>query len=420
MSAGPRTSQPSAGQPGARRAGAQPQPPWLWPAVGLGVALVVLGVGYVLTAAPSNESLPSSYGRRRGKDYANSAAGTSVLAEMFKAAGHRVTTFTRLTPKLKDSDVIVWAPDDFQPPGTEQREFLENWLSEGDGGRVIVYIGRDYDAASAYWAKVRPSSPEEDAAETQRRLARAKAEYAAARAKMPAKKYARWFTAKRDAKRRDIRSLQGPWSTGIDAKKCEIVLAGRLDLPAQADKGTGDPELPTKFTPLLTSEGDTLAFRVENEADWNDGQVIVVANGSWLLNYPLVNHEHRKLAARLVNECGLPGNVAFLESFPGGPPVHDKEPTGNSATLALMDVWPLNAIVIHLTILGIIFCLARSPIFGRPRELSTESAADFGKHVTALGALLARTKDRAYAQSRLQQYRELAKRDSGKSHLKTK
>ncbi|MCI0361459.1 MAG: hypothetical protein L0211_23500 [Planctomycetaceae bacterium] len=418
MSTAARSSQPAASPSGTRRPGAPP-PPWLWPAFGIGVALLVLLAGYALTATRSNESLPSSYGRRRGRDFANSASGTVVLGEMFKAAGHRVTTFTRLTPKLNETDVIVWAPDDFEPPGSQQREFLENWLYEGDG-RVIVYIGRDYDAASAYWAKVQPNSPEHDAGEIRRRLARAKADFAAARAKMPAKKYARWFTAKRDAKRRDIRSLQGPWADGIDAKKCEIVLAGRLDVPAQADKGAGDPDLPEKFEPLLVSEGDTLAFRVENGDAWNGGQVIVVANGSWLLNYPLVNHEHRKLAARLVNECGLPGNVAFLESFPEGPPVSDKEPAGNSATLALMDVWPLNAIVIHLTILGIVFCLARSPIFGRPRELPTETAADFGKHVTALGELLARTKDRAYAQGRLHQYRELAKRDSGKSHLKRK
>jgi len=413
MSTAPRTNRP----------GAKPQPPWLWPAVGVAVAVLVLLVGYALTATPSDESLPTSYGRRRGSDYTTSANGTAVLAEMFKAAGYRVTTFTRLSPKLKDIDVIVWAPDDFEPPGNEQREFLENWLIEGEG-RVVVYIGRDYDAASAYWAKVRPTAPAEDAAEMQRRLAKSKADYAAQRAKMPVKKYARWFTAQRDGKRRDIRTLQGPWAQGIDAQKCEITLAGRLDVPAQADKGASDPELPTDFEPLLTSEGDTLAFRVENKddkEDWNDGQVIVLANGSWVLNYPLVNHEHRKLAARLVNECGSPGKVAFVESSAGGPPVLDKEPTSAaSSPLAFMDVWPLNAIIIHLTILGIIFCLARSPIFGRPRELPTESPADFGKHVTALGELLARSKDRNYAQGRLHQYRELAKRDSGKSHLKRK
>lgn len=414
MSTGSRSS-----TTGAARGSAKQQPQWLLPAFGVAFALLVLLVGYALTATPSNESLPSDYGRRRGTGYGPSVSGTAALAEIFKKAGYRVQTFTRLSPKLNEADVIVWAPDDFEPPSKEQREWLENWLYEGQG-RAVVYIGRDYDAASAYWAEVRPTAPPEDAAEVQRRLARAKADFAAARAKMPTSGYARWFTAKRDGKRRDVRSLEGPWAAGIDAKKCEIVLAGRLDVPAQADKPATDPPLPEKFEPLLTSQGDSLAFRVEDPSAFSDGQVIVIANGSWLLNYPLVNHEHRKLAARLVNECGSAGKVAFVESYAGGPTVSDVDPSAASSPLAFMDVWPLNAIIIHLTILGIIFCLARSPIFGRPRELPAQSPADFGRHVAALGELLARTKDPAYAQSRVQQYRELAKRDSGKSHLKGK
>ena len=415
MSTGSRPTTGSA----ASRPGAKQQPQWLLPAFGVAFALLVLLVGYALTATPSNESLPSDYGRRRGSGYGPSVSGTAGLADVFKKAGYRVQTFSRLSPRLNEADVIVWAPDDFEPPGKEQREFLEDWLYKGEG-RVVVYIGRDYDAASAYWAEVRPTAPPEDAGEVQRRLARAKADFAAARAKMPVKGYARWFTAKRDAPRRDIRSLQGPWAQGIDPKKCDIVLAGRLDVPAQADKPAADPPLPEKFEPLLTSEGDSLAFRVEDPQTMDDGQVIVVANGSWLLNYPLVNHEHRKLAARLVNECGSPGKVAFVESYAGGPTVSDADPSDAASPLAFMDVWPLNAIIIHLTILGIIFCLARSPIFGRPRELPAQSPADFGRHVAALGELLARTKDQSYARARLEHYRSLAKRDSGKSHLKGK
>jgi hypothetical protein len=396
------------------------RPAWLWPVVGLVAAVVLLTVGYLLTAGTRNEELPAAYGHRRGStELVRSVNGTSVLAEMFRAAGHRVSTWTRLSPRLEDFDVIVWAPDDFAPPTKEQREFLESWLSKGDSGRVVVYIGRDYDAATAYWDEVRPSAPAEDAAEIQRRWATARADYAKARAQMPAKQYAVWFTAKRDGQRRDVRTLQGEWAKGIDASQCEITLQGRLDVPVQADKTPADPLIPEKFEPLLLSDGDILAMRVTDpEGNFGDGQVIVLANGSWVLNYPLVNHEHRKLAARLVNECGSPGKVAFVESGPGGPDVLDKEPSSGSS-----EPWPpypLNAILFHVVVLGILFCLARFPIFGRPRDLPPEPAADFGRHVAALGELLARSQDRNYAQARLMQYRELAKRDSGKSHLKTK
>jgi hypothetical protein len=83
-------------------------------------------------------------------------------------------------------------------------------------------------------------------------------------------------------------------------------------------------------------------------------------------------------------------------------------------------VWPLNALLLHLTVLGIVVCLARAPIFGRARELPADSPVDFGKHVAALGKLLAQAGDRNYAQARIAQYRQLAERRSGRSHLKNK
>jgi hypothetical protein len=415
--AAPTSTAPAAASASRRSAGQQPA--WLWPVIGLGGALVLVTVGYLLTSSPSDEQLPSAYGRRRGSaELVRSVNGTNVLAEMFKASGHRVTSWTRLSPRLDDYDVIVWAPDDFAPPTKEQRQFLEDWLARGEDGRVVVYIGRDYDAAAAYWSGVLPGAPAEDEVEIRRRLARAKADYASSRAKMPVKEYARWFTVKRDGPYREIRTLAGPWSQGIDASQCEITLQGRLDVPMQADRTASDPPIPDQFDPLLTSQGDILALKVTDPAWGAFNEVIVIANGSWLLNYPLVNHEHRKLAARLVNECGPPGGrVAFIESGAGGPSVLDKEPSSGDEP---WPPYPLNVILVQVTIVGIVFCLARFPIFGRPRDLPSEPAADFGKHVAALGELLARSQDRNYAQARLAQYRELAKRDSGKSHLKRK
>ena len=77
---------------------------------------------------------------------AKSVNGTAVLSGMFLQAGHKVSSWHRLSPKLEKDDVIIWAPDAFGDPGKEQREWLENWLSAEDG-RTLVYIGRDYDAA---------------------------------------------------------------------------------------------------------------------------------------------------------------------------------------------------------------------------------------------------------------------------------
>lgn len=376
--------------------------------------MVVALVNYWLHAEPAGQTLNAIYGRRSGRG-TDSVNGTAVLADMFELRGFRVRTVDRLSPRLeKEADVIVWFPDDFEPPTRKQRDFLERWLA-GGSERTLVYVGRDYDAAADYWKTVRPGAPADVAKKMDELAASAEGNYLTTRGTMPKRQYARWFTAASDGKERTARQLSGPWSEGVVAAQAAIELRGRLELPVEAD-AKGDLSPPDETETLLAGDQqEPLAVR-HRDFTWKDGQVIVVANGSFLLNYPLVNKEHRKLAERLIDECS--GRmVAFLESGPGGPEVLDKEPP-QSGGLAMLRIWPLNAIVVHLTILGIVVCLARWPIFGRPKELPAENAADFGRHVAALGQLLARTKNLSYAQSRLAQYQQQARRGSGTSHRK--
>jgi hypothetical protein len=390
------------------------------PIAGTIFAAILMLAGALLVGR-RDEPLPTAYGRRRGGDAGRSVNGTAVLAEMFRKQGSRVTTIGRFSPKLDDADVIVWIPNDFKPPTNDQREWLEEWLKQGKD-RTVVYVGRDYNAAIDYWERMMPQTPLEQADEAVFRQAEARAAWEAARSKMPEHEYARWFTARRDEKPRKVDQLSGPWAEGIDVKKTDIHLEGLLQVPTAADRTSSDPELPAEMETLLGSGADAIVTRVTDSKDFGEkGQVIVIANGSFVLNYPLVNHEHRKLAAKLIEECKARNSVVFVESGPGYPKILTKEPSAAAPSpLELLKVWPLNAILVHLTVLGIVICLARSPIFGRPRELPADSPADFGKHVAALGKLLARTKDRNYAQARLIQYRQIAERRSGRSHLKHK
>ncbi len=406
-------------------------------AIGIPLALLVVGVGLYFYGSRSRaENLDSVYGKRSGRQATASVNGTRVLAEMFIKNGHRVRTLSRLSPGINQrADVIVWIPDSFEPPDKKQREFLESWLAQGRG-RTLIYVGRDYDAAGEYYQKIAPLLKPSEAVTFKRFEAEAKADYDSRRWEMPQEQYARWFTARRDGTKHVAKGLRGPWAAGIDSSKTEILIEGRLDPPVETDRTdkTADPPLPKTITPLLWSAGDgpieyaygatyptkdAIVTRITDPA-FGTGQVIVVTNGSFVLNYPLVNHEHRKLAGKLIEECAPGANVAFIESKNGEPTVLDKEPEAaeGAGLFDVARVWPLNAIVIHLTILGIIYCLAKSPIFGRARELPSEASADFGKHVTALGQLMARSKDRAYAEQRIQQYQQQGKRKSGKSHLK--
>src|SRR5262245_15139570 len=97
------------------------------PLAGVVAAVTLIAVGALL-AGRRDEQLPEVYGRRRGGEAGRSVNGTSVFADFFKRAGHRVTTWGRLSPRLNEADVIVWTPDNFAPPNDKERTFIEQWL----------------------------------------------------------------------------------------------------------------------------------------------------------------------------------------------------------------------------------------------------------------------------------------------------
>ncbi|HEV3005057.1 MAG TPA: DUF4350 domain-containing protein [Pirellulales bacterium] len=342
--------------------------------------------------------IDSTYGRRSGAMGGNSVNGTAVLAEMFEQAGHRVAKTSWLTPRVRaKADVIVWAPDDFEHPSDEVCEWFDDWWQEKPG-RVLIYIGRDYDAAPAYWNAVQAGAPQDQLREIKRRLAESQVAFRDARSAIPDKEEGEWFTIEGQRRRRDVRTLDGPWSAGVVPTQLEVELNGRI-VPATGAK------------PRLSSDGDVLVSRREI----NGGSLIVVANGSFLLNEPLVRHEHRKLAARLIAEINPRQQVVFLESGAGGPPVLDKEPEGvMQSGLEFLGKPPFNWIFLQLAVLGLVFCVTRFPIFGTPRPLDPAPLSDFGRHIWALGKLLERTGDRAYAMSRLQHYQQHVRREPGR------
>jgi hypothetical protein len=364
--------------------------------------LAVLGIAL----SGCTDGIETTYGHRSGMLGGDSVNGTAVLARMFEAAGHRVTTATRLSPHIYEkSDCIVWAPDDFEPPSQEVRQWFNAWWRR-QSDRTLIYIGRDYDAAPAYWRAVQGSAPAAQRSEMMRRLARDQNDFLQERGKMPTDEDCDWFVCRGARQAVQVTTLSGEsdWVSGVDANKTGIELNGRLAPPEEAEV-------------LLESKGDAIVSR---QAMANRGRLVVVVNGSLVLNLPLVNPENRKLAARLVREIGAkPRQVVFLESDRedgrGGPPIWENEPTEHARTpLEILAVWPFNIIFLQLGALGLIFCYSRFPIFGQPRPLASPSLADFGRHITALGSLLERTRDRAYALSRVVHYQQTVRREPGR------
>jgi hypothetical protein len=339
--------------------------------------------------------LETRYGQRSGPGATTSVNGTGVLGAMFEAAGHKVVSMSALSPRLSRwADCIVWFPDDFRPPSKPVRNWLEQWLSQAPG-RTLIYVGRDFDAACWYWQKILPLTSAEEKDQVRIRLAGARQSHELRRGDLPKSANCDWFTVRRGRGQRKVRTLSGEdsWLADVDPAKVEIQLAATLEPDDEAD--------------TLLKSGDDVLVSTATVGRGGVGELIVVANGSFLLNAMLVNREHRKLAGRLIDRIGPPRKkVAFLESFSGGPPIRAKDPVNSSTGVEIFHLWPTNWILLHMAAVGILFCFARWPIFGRPREARGEPVADFGRHIDALAELLARSRDRTHALSRLLHYQQ--------------
>jgi len=341
--------------------------------------------------------LQSEYGKRNGPTVFASVNGTAVFAHMCEQHGHTVFSWPVLSPRIQESaDCIVWFPDSYEPPDPDVQRWLERWLKTKPN-RTLIYVGRHFDGAAWYWENVDASSlPQEEQAEIARRRKKARRDFGQALKAAPQSVQHDWFDIDGKYPHRKITTLEGDpsWRQEIDPAKISIELNAKMDPPDDSNV-------------LLASRGDPLVYR----RPVRRSQMIVVANGSFLLNAPLSSHQHRRLAGKLIDEIGPPEKtIAFLEFDLFGPKIVDTDPTfGPQLGFQVFHIWPTNWILLHVCLLGILLCFCRFPIFGRPIDPESESTSDFGAHINAVARLLAKSGNTAYAHSRLQHYRQTAR-----------
>lgn len=367
---------------------------WLRVIVLLLSALSVSGCG-------KPQPLPISYGKRAGSGRV-SVNGTSVLAALFERNGYRVTASRFLGHSVRNADVVVWCPDSFELPDKRICRYFDDWLSE-DGAKTLIYIGRDYDGAVAYWQQVIDAVGDDEVIRARERLAKRWTEMETIRAARPRHMECEWFMQGALEQPVVAEVVAGPWSEDPDVGDVHIPLHSSLQFNPKADDLTYDR--------LLTVGKSTLALRFRR-LHWKKSQVIATVSGAWLLNLPLLHDGHRRLAQRLIDTClahkGLKqGRVVFLESDRRAP--IESSGTNRPYWLEAFTVWPLSSILIHATLAGMVVCLAAFPIFGHARDWVRGGQTDFGRHVRATGRLTAATRDENAAQRVRETYWSLVK-----------
>ncbi len=238
---------------------------------------------------------------------------------MLRENGFRVKRYRKISPRLNRYNTIVWFPNDQDCPSSEATDALENWLTEGYL-RTLIYVGRDYDAEVDLYQHLL-----EDGGQDSEGIYRLLAE---ARLKQDQRRRRRldgdedrqkcdWFELSPLLRRKAIK-MSGPWAENVNGQSANIELSTWLRPSPQVLE---DPE--RVVSTLLAADEQDFAYSIENRDD--TGKIIVISNGSFLLNFGLVNHANRRIANELIEQCRDYPTVVFLESGPNGITVSDKD-----------------------------------------------------------------------------------------------
>jgi len=350
-----------------------------------------------------------------GKAGDSSVNGVSVFANVLRQRGHSVSRKLRLTKRLDKYQTIVWAPDNINGPPEDVAAWVEQWLVS-DTTRVLIYIGRSYDGKLPFHRSMAAAAPAEERENWQRKMNELVLADAAYNDwgffEIPWEPY--WFKKETNL-RLDSSKLGGPWASNVDPAKIELDCQTLLLPPEKLndsdaapvakvkDEETGElvdddwnstfRDQQLKVKNLLTVDGKPFAYQIYSAA-YPKQKLIVVSNGSFLLNFPLTNPEHRKLASEVADE--VQGDVVFVESGFRWPTVG-----GGANDPALRWTWvgqaPMNYIVPHFLFWGVLYCFVFYPNFGRPKRVEFHPPKAFRSHVKAVASILGRSKEQSWA-----------------------
>ncbi len=354
-----------------------------------------------------NDYLPTEYGKVIGEQGGTSVNGTSILYGMFREKGFQTKRFRKISPRLKRFGTIIWFPDDYRCPSQEVVDELQAWLDDGYS-RTLIYVGRDFDAQIGYFEQLLEVAGPAEREELNRSLAEAKLSQDSRIRSYVGNEETQncdWFQIKR-VPTREFKSVSGPLAADTDQESARLEFSTILE---SSDDKVADRNL--AISPLLSvGEVDFVYSIAMRNEDSFRSQLIVVNNGSFLLNFGLVNRQNRVLAGALIDQCQS-ADVAFLESGPNGVETSNQDAV-NHNSWAWIAKPPLRYIVPHFLLWGVLFCFVFFPIFGRPRKLNSEDNVSFRNHISAMGKLLQKSKQPKQALAKVREYQAIHAKDT--------
>ncbi len=391
-----------------------------WLSIACMVALIAAGC--------SKPVIETKYATGTGRAGRASLHGTGLLVEAFRQAGHEVIFEHRFSKRLDEADIVLWFPDDYGCLTDRQAEYIRDWLRSHPAG-TWVYVRRDYQAVAAYVDRV--IGEVKDARMYWRFRARQVMEHQRRRLETRICQSA-WFDVERLPAIMRVTRLSGErrWVDGLRTERTNLWLGEKIvpyrPLVSSGSPGNAGQELdspsPLSLAPvedlsdgslsdgsgwytaqvlLDTEHGPFVVRFVSGRAGW--GRLLLIANGSFLLNYGLIEPEHWKLVGALLDEWGKGKRVVFLSTEPMEEPSEGQEALRE---LPWYLTWPVSLILAHALWWGASLLSAWFPMFGPPARGTAVLAPSMGQHIEALGELLASAADREYSRRVLQEHAE--------------
>ncbi len=348
----------------------------------------------------TSSTLDTTYGRSGKTHEAGAINGTSVLYGILEKQGHTVQVSRRWGRAVKKADTVVWFVLRERSIPDSMTLVIDEWLAEKSGRKLVIVLP-GFDAARDYWTaqrtSVKPFDREYLAIRSEEAATVARLANREAPQENPLQLGRAKFTAVEPHRTQD---LAGKWiarKSNSGRSHADFWLDGSFD----ADEGV-------TLQPLISAKGKPVVA-VASSVIWQESELILVANGSFLLNLPLMDTRNQDLAQHLVQELSGGKRVVFLEAD-SSPSVSTGSTTHHM--LAAFELYPINIVLLHATVAGILYCFAAYPIFGRPRELEQPRSTDFSLHTMAVGKLLGRVRDLENAQGHRNEWLKMAPRDT--------
>ena len=157
--------------------------------------------------------LKTDYGQSKGVNGRRSLNGFGAFRSAYQQAGFRSRDVSRLSDRVRRTDVIVWTPMMIGAIDDKVTRWFDRWLRQG--GRTLVYVAPDSGSEADYWMDAAALASPEQRLEYRKRAGRAINDRITWRMNREEVESNGWFRIDTLEHLQPVDQLSGPWASEL-------------------------------------------------------------------------------------------------------------------------------------------------------------------------------------------------------------